>query len=81
MILTKGTVGLNARPLTEAKERTRCRVCAVRGPEKLRLSEMGLVEGAEVTVLNRVSADSLLIRVHGGCLALSRGLDSQIWVI
>ncbi len=52
----------------------------VSGPEQRRLSEMGLVEGARIHVVNRASRDMLVIRVGGSRLALARGMADCVWV-
>lgn len=80
MILAKGTVGISPVPLATAPQRSSYLIDRVSGPDQRRLSEMGLVEGAEVQVVNRGCRDMLVVKVGGCRLALARGMADCVWV-
>ena len=80
MILAKGTGGVTPVPLMAAAEKKSYFVERVSGPEQRRLSEMGLVEGAEISVINRSRKDMMVIKVGGCRLALARGMAEYVWV-
>ena len=81
MITAKGTVGsIAAQPLAKAAERDSYVVDRIVGPERRRLCEMGLVEGAVVSVLNRPQSDMMVIKVGGSRLALARGMGDRVLV-
>lgn len=80
MIMTKGMGGIAAQPLAVAPERNTYFIERVSGPEKSRLSELGLVEGSEISVVNRSNPGMLVVRVGGCRLALARGMADHVWV-
>ncbi len=81
MILAKGLVGSTAaQPLANASENGSYVVDRVVGPEQRRLCEMGLVEGAVVSVMNRSRGDMMVIKVGGCRLALARGMADCVLV-
>ncbi len=81
MILTKGSSRLAAPvSLAAAPARSSYLLDRVSGPERCRLSEMGLVEGTRIEVVNRAGRDMLVIRVGGSRLALARGMADCVWV-
>jgi Fe2+ transport system protein FeoA len=57
-----------------------CQVAGVSGPDRRRLCEMGLVEGAEIDILKRTSPGSVILKVGDCRLALSRGMDRCVQV-
>lgn len=79
MIMAKGTAGISV-PLSVAPQRSSYFVDRVNGPDKRRLSELGLVEGAEVSVINRSCNDMMVLKVGGSRLALARGMANHVWV-
>ena len=70
-----------ALPLAMLGEDETARVVKVKGGAELRkhLSDLGLVEGAEVTVVSRVSGD-VIVNVKGARLALNRTMSSHVMV-
>jgi Fe2+ transport system protein FeoA len=72
--------GADSVTLASAPERSSYLLDRVSGPEQRRLSEMGLVEGAQIHVVNRGRRDMLVIRVGGSRLALARGMADCVWV-
>lgn len=80
MIQTKGTVAAVSEPLATASDRPTYMVDKVTGPERRRLSEMGLVEGAQVNVVNRARRGMMVVKVGGCRLALARGMADYVWV-
>lgn len=46
-----------------------------------RLNELGLIPGARVELVNRISSGPVMIRVKGSKLALGRGLARKVKVI
>lgn len=80
MILAKGMGGVTPVPLAAAPERKEYFVDRVSGPEQRRLSEMGLVEGAEISVVNRSQNGMLVVKLGGCRLALARGMADYVWV-
>lgn len=80
MILAKGTGGVSAMPLAVAPERDAYCIERVSGPEQRRLSEMGLVEGQEISVVNRARHGMMVVRVGGSKLAIARGMADHVWV-
>lgn len=79
MIMAKGAGGMPV-PLAVAPARSSYFVDRVNGPDKRRLTELGLVEGAEVSVVNRSCNDMMVLKVGGSRLALARGMASHVWV-
>lgn len=79
MIMAKGTAGMSV-PLAVAPTQPSYYVDRVNGPEKRRLCELGLVEGAEISVVNRSCNDMIVLKVGGSRLALARGMASHVWV-
>lgn len=67
-------------PLVVAPERSSYFVDRVNGPDKKRLCELGLVEGAEISVVNRSCNDMMVLKVGGCRLALARGMANHVWV-
>lgn len=80
MILAKGTGGIAPIPLTEAPQRPNYLVDRVSGPDQRRLSEMGLVEGAAIEMVNRSNHGMVVVKVGGSRLALARGMADYVWV-
>lgn len=80
MIMAKGAGSIAPVELSRAPAKGIYYVERVGGPDQRRLCELGLVEGAEVTVINRASADMLVVKVGGSRLALARGMADNVWV-
>ncbi len=80
MILAKGVAASAAIPLASVVENGTYVVDRVAGPEQRRLCEMGLVEGAKVSVVNRSHGDMMVVRVGGCRLALARGMADCVLV-
>ena len=80
MILAKGASDMASVPLAQAPAKGAYLVDRVSGPDQRRLSEMGLVEGAEISVINRSRTDMMVVRVGGCRLALARGMAESVWV-
>ncbi len=80
MILAKGSSCITPVPLAEAPQRSSYFLDRVSGPDRRRLCEMGLVEGAQIHVVKRASKDMFVIRVGGCRLALARGMADCVWV-
>ncbi len=70
-----------ALPLSMLGEDETAVVFKVKGSSELKkhLSDLGLVEGAEVKVISRVSGD-VIVNVKGARLALNRTMSSHIMV-
>ena len=70
-----------ALPLAMLGEDETATVVKVKGGAELRkhLSDLGLVEGAEVKVISRVSGDCI-VNVKGARLALNRTMSSHVMV-
>ena len=68
-------------PLAMLGEDETAIVSKVKGGQELRkhLSDLGLVEGAEVKVISRVNGD-VIVNVKGARLALNRTMSSHIMV-
>lgn len=81
MILAKGTTGIASAPLATAPERDTYRIDRVSGPEQRRLCELGLVEGQEISIVNRSRNNMMVVKVGGCRLALARGMADHVWVI
>lgn len=81
MIMAKGT-GMPAMRLSRIGQGGSRRVEKVTGPDTQvrRLAELGLVSGAEVSVLTRGSSDTVVLKVGGSRLALARDLVDSVWV-
>lgn len=81
MILNKGAMPEKPHTLSEADKGTYF-VEQVTGPDqhKLRLHEMGIIEGAPVAVLSCSKKGMRVIKVGGSRLALSKGSTDNIWV-
>lgn len=80
MIMAKGADSIAPVALSQAPAKSVYFVERVGGPDQRRLCELGLVEGAEVMVVNRASADMLVVKVGGSRLALARGMADNVWV-
>ena len=80
MILAKGTEGIQPTPLASAPQRSSYLIDRVSGPDQRRLCEMGLVEGAEIRIVNRAQRDMMVVKVGGSRLALARGMADHVWV-
>ncbi|MCD8140687.1 MAG: ferrous iron transport protein A [Planctomycetaceae bacterium] len=80
MILAKGTSHIGPVSLAAAPERVSYMVEGVTGPEQRRLSEMGFVEGARISVVNRTREGILVVKVGGSRLALARGMADYVMV-
>ncbi len=57
-----------------------CQVAGVSGPDRRRLCEMGLVTGAEISVLKRTSPGSVILKIGDCRIALSRGMERCVQV-
>lgn len=70
-----------ALPLAMLGEDEAATVCRVKGSSELRkhLSDLGLVEGAQVKVISRVDGD-VIVNVKGARLALNRAMSSRVMV-
>lgn len=79
MIMAKGAAGMSV-PLAFAPERSSYFIDRVNGPDKKRLCELGLVEGAEVSIVQKSCNDMMVLRIGGCRLALARGMASHVWV-
>lgn len=79
MILNKGAGQEQAVPLSDARA-GKYLVEAVTGPEQRRLSELGIVSGAPMTVLSCSGRNMLVVKIGGSRLALSRGSTDSILV-
>lgn len=80
MILAKGTSGIAAVPLATAPESANYVIDKVTGPDQRRLCEMGLVEGAQIKVVNRTREGMMVVKVGGSRLALARGMADYVLV-
>jgi Fe2+ transport system protein A len=80
MIMAKGMSGALSQPLAAAPERTSYYIDRVSGPERRRLCELGLVEGAEISVVNRSRHGMMVVKIGGSRLALARGMADYVWV-
>lgn len=80
MILAKGTGDIAPVSLASAPVRPSYMVDSVTGPEQRRLCEMGFVEGAQVSVVNRTREGMLVVKVGGSRLALARGMADYVFV-
>lgn len=80
MIKTKGAAIPKMKKIADLSACGTYRVRKITGPERTRLSELGLVEGAAITLLPMSRPSSALVRVGGSCLALARGLEEHVWV-
>lgn len=80
MILAKGTSGITAVPLAKVPGKGIYRIDRVSGPQQCRLSEMGMVEGKEITIVNRALPNMMVVKVGDSRLALAREMTDQIWV-
>lgn len=79
MILSQGN-GTASEPLGTASLKSQYLVDRVTGPERRRLCEMGLVEGAKVDVINRARPGMMIVKVGGCRLALARGMADYVMV-
>ncbi len=81
MILSKG-MSVREIALASAPERRSYRIERVSGQDQqaYRLSEMGLVPGAEVSVMSRCHNGMIVVKVGGSRLALARGMADGVWV-
>lgn len=80
MIMAHGSGGTAALPLAKAPERLSFVIDRVSGPDQHRLSELGLVGGAKISILSRCNDDMLVIRLGGCRMALARGMAEHVWV-
>lgn len=80
MILAKGTADIVPVSLASAPVRPNYMIDHVSGPEQRRLCEMGFVEGANVSVVNRTREGMLVVKVGGSRLALARGMADYVFV-
>ena len=80
MIKTHGKSVASAQTLAEAPIRESYRVDRVSGPDRRRLCEMGLIDGAEISVVNRARPGTMVVKVGGCRLALARGMTGNVWV-
>ena len=80
MILAKGMPEAVPVPLAKAPAKAHYLIDRVGGPDQRRLCELGFVEGAEVSIINRASGDMLVVKVGGSRLALARGMADNVWV-
>jgi Fe2+ transport system protein FeoA len=80
MILAKGTDGIVPVQLSAAPHRPVYLVDRVSGPERRRLCEMGLVEGAGLQIVNRCARNMMVVKVGGSRLALAGGMADHVWV-
>lgn len=80
MVFSREAKGSPAMPLLKVGGGRSCCVASVNGPDRRRLCEMGLVEGAEISVLKRTSPGSVILKVGDCRLALSRGMDRCVLV-
>ena len=82
MILNHGTNPAKAVSLSEASVGGSYSVESVSGPEQQRhrLSELGLVSGANVAVVACSRQGMLVVKVGDSRLALSRGMTDNVWV-
>ena len=72
--------GVSAMSLAKIDGGRSCQVASVSGPDKRRLCEMGLVAGAEISVLKRISPGSVIVKIGDCRIALSRGMDRCVQV-
>lgn len=80
MIMAKGMGIASPVSLAEAPERRSYFVEKVSGADRGRLCEMGLVEGAEISIVNRARKDMMVVKIGGSRLALARGMADNVWV-
>lgn len=80
MIMAKAVPPTPCKPLAEMPLMASCRVARVTGPERRRLCEMGLVEGATITVVNKPHNDMMVVKIGGCRLALARGMSGCVMV-
>lgn len=68
--------------LTQAQPGDSYHVENVSGPEqqRLRLNELGIVSGADVSILSSPGKGALVIRIGGARVALTREMCEHIWV-
>ncbi len=76
----KDGVRMSAMSLAKIDGGRSCHVAGVSGPDRRRLCEMGLVAGAEISVLKRTSPGSVILKIGDCRIALSRGMDSCVQV-
>lgn len=80
MILANGAKDIAAVPLAKAPERKTYRIDRVSGPEQRRLCELGLVEGQEISIVQRSRPTMMVVKVGGSRLALAREMSDHVWV-
>jgi Fe2+ transport system protein FeoA len=80
MILAKGASDIAPVSLAGAPVRPAYMIDHVAGPEQRRLCEMGFVEGATVSVVNRAREGMLVVKLGGSRLALARGMADCVFV-
>ncbi len=66
--------------LASAPQRSLYCVDRVSGPERRRLCEMGLIQGAAIQIVNRARRGMMVVKVGGSRLALARGMAEYVWV-
>lgn len=81
MILGPGH-SLKPMTLSQASPGESYYVESVSGPEqqRLRLSEMGVISGASVSVVTSANRGMLVVKVGGSRLALSQSMTEHVWV-
>ena len=67
-------------PLAKAPAKGAYRIDRVSGPDQRRLCEMGLVEGQEISIINRPGHGMLVVKVGGARLALAGDMAECVWV-
>ncbi len=72
--------GMSAMSLSRIDGDRSCHVASVSGPDRRQLCEMGLVAGAEISVLKRTSPGSVILKIGDCRVALSRGMDRCVQV-
>lgn len=80
MILAKGTSNIGSVPLAKAPVQPDYMVDRVGGPDQRRLTELGLVEGARISVVNRMHGGMLVVKVGESRFALARGMADHVYV-
>lgn len=80
MIMAHGAGGSAAFTLSKAPEKLAYIIDKVSGPDQHRLSELGLVGGAKISVLSRCRDDMLVVKIGGCRMALARGMAEHVWV-
>lgn len=79
MIMAKGT-DVAAVSLANAPVHGVYRIDRVCGPDQRRLCELGLVEGQQLSIINRPGRQMMVVKVGGSRLALTGGMADCVWV-